>query len=82
MGSKASKNNSNNKKNATELLEDEIQLLLKNTHFTRDEIIEWHQGFIKDCPKGKLDKKKFIEIYKQFYPQGKADKFCGYVYFF
>jgi hypothetical protein len=28
--------------------------------------------------KGKLDKKKFIDVYKQFYPHGKADKFCGY----
>ena len=26
---------------------------------------------------GKLDKKKFIDVYKQFYPHGKADKFCG-----
>jgi hypothetical protein len=34
------------------------------------------QGFIQDCPNGKLDKKKFLELYKQFYPQGKADNFC------
>jgi Ca2+-binding EF-hand superfamily protein len=27
-----------------------------------------------------LDKKKFIEIYKQFYPNGKADRFCGHVF--
>ncbi|CAF3955444.1 unnamed protein product, partial [Rotaria sp. Silwood1] len=34
----------------------------------------------KDCPKGKLDKQKFIEVYKQFYPTGKADKFCSHVF--
>jgi hypothetical protein len=34
------------------------------------------QGFLRDCPNGKLDKKKFIDVYKQFYPQGKADSFC------
>ncbi len=34
----------------------------------------------KDCSKGKLDKKKFIEVYKQFYPTGKADKFCSHVF--
>ncbi|CAF4678137.1 unnamed protein product, partial [Rotaria socialis] len=28
------------------------------------------------CPNGRLDKKKFIEVYKQFYPHGKADNFC------
>lgn len=34
----------------------------------------------KDCPSGKLNKKKFIEVYKQFYPTGKAEKFCEYVF--
>ena len=34
----------------------------------------------KDCPKGELDKKKFTEVYKEFYPQGKADKFCAQVF--
>jgi Ca2+-binding EF-hand superfamily protein len=68
------------KKNQAELVEEEIVLLLSNTHFTRQQIQEWHTGFIKDCPKGKLDKKKFIEVYKQFYPHGKADKFCGHVF--
>ena len=27
-----------------------------------------------------MDKKKFIEVYKQFYPSGKADKFCSHVF--
>lgn len=27
-----------------------------------------------------MDKKKFIEAYQSFYPQGKADKFCGHVF--
>ena len=27
-----------------------------------------------------MDKKKFIEVYKQFYPTGKADKFCSHVF--
>ncbi len=34
----------------------------------------------KDCPNGKLNKKKFIDVYKQFYPSGKAEKFCEYVF--
>ncbi|CAF4072728.1 unnamed protein product, partial [Rotaria magnacalcarata] len=40
------------------------------------EIREWHAGFLRDCPNGRLDKKKFVEVYKQFYPHGKADNFC------
>jgi Ca2+-binding EF-hand superfamily protein len=27
-----------------------------------------------------LDKKKFVDAYKAFYPQGKADKFCNHVF--
>jgi Ca2+-binding EF-hand superfamily protein len=47
MGNKAGK-----KKNPTELTEDEINLLLANTSFSREEIVKWHEGFVKDCPKG------------------------------
>lgn len=42
MGSDTSKS----KKRATQLTEDEIQLLLRNTHFNRQQIKEWHQGFL------------------------------------
>jgi Ca2+-binding EF-hand superfamily protein len=42
MGSDTSKS----KKRATQLTEEEIQLLLKNTHFNRQQIKEWHQGFL------------------------------------
>jgi Ca2+-binding EF-hand superfamily protein len=76
MGNKGGKA----KHNPAILTEEEITLLLVNTSFTRDEIKKWHEGFIKDCPKGRLDKKKFIDAYKAFYPQGKADKFCGHVF--
>ncbi|CAF1339319.1 unnamed protein product [Rotaria magnacalcarata] len=48
--------------------------------FTPQQVREWHSGFLKDCPSGKLNKKKFIEVYKQFYPTGKAEKFCEYVF--
>ena len=53
---------------------------MTNTHFTPDQIREWHAGFIKDCPNGELNKKKFTDVYKEFYPNGKADKFCAQVF--
>ena len=59
---------------------DDIETLVANTHFTPDQIRAWHAGFIKDCPKGELDKRKFTDVYKEFYPQGKADKFCAQVF--
>ena len=79
---------------STELNEDEINLLIANTHFKREEIVEWHEGFLVsflitlkitincycdmkiDCPNGQLGKAKFVEVYKQFFKNGKADKFC------
>jgi Ca2+-binding EF-hand superfamily protein len=64
--------NKNVKTKKTILTEAEIVSLVANTSFTREEIVKWHEGFIKDCPKGSLDKKKFIDVYKVFYPQGKA----------
>ena len=30
-----------------ELSETQIEMLCKNTNFDRDQIIEWHKGFIK-----------------------------------
>ncbi|CAF0989772.1 unnamed protein product [Didymodactylos carnosus] len=76
MGNKADKKS----RTSTELTPREIQMLKANTKYTEKEIREWHAGFLRDCPTGKLDKKKFVEVYKQFYPQGKADTFCKYAF--
>ncbi|CAF0995610.1 unnamed protein product [Adineta ricciae] len=71
MGNKGAK-----KSASTELTPKQIALLRANTKYSEREIREWHAGFLRDCPNGRLDKKKFVEVYKQFYPQGKADSFC------
>ncbi len=34
----------------------------------------------RDCPSGRLNKQKFIDVYKVFYPNGKAEKFCNHVF--
>lgn len=41
MGNKDSK-----KKETKSISESEITLLVNNTSFTREEILQWHQGFI------------------------------------
>ncbi|CAF0968588.1 unnamed protein product [Adineta steineri] len=74
MGAKKSKEVS------TELTAKQIALIKANTKYTDQEIREWHTGFIRDCPNGKLDKKKFAEVYKQFYPDGKVDKYCKHAF--
>ncbi|KAI3381783.1 hypothetical protein SNEBB_002036 [Seison nebaliae] len=70
----------NNLAKRKKLTEENFQILEDNTNFSRDQISEWHKGFMKDCSSGKLSKKKFVEVYKQFYPVGKADKFCEHVF--
>jgi len=75
MGNKHDKTSS-----STELTPKHIALLKANTKYSEKEIREWHAGFLRDCPSGKLDKKKFVEVYKQFYPNGKADNFCKFAF--
>ncbi|CAF3143640.1 unnamed protein product [Rotaria socialis] len=68
------------KTSSTELTDKQFALLKANTDYSDQEIREWHAGFIRDCPNGRLDKKKFIEVYKQFYPTGKPETFCKYAF--
>ncbi|UJR31313.1 hypothetical protein I4U23_018811 [Adineta vaga] len=75
MGGKQAK-----KAPSTELTAKQIALLKANTKYNEQEIRDWHTGFIKDCPDGRLDKKKFVDLYKQFYPNGKADNYCKYAF--
>ena len=74
MGNKPVKN-----KNLRVLDEETITALIENTSFTREEILEWHKAFIKDCGTVGIDKKQFIEAYKVLYPLGKADKYLNRV---
>ncbi|XP_014678491.1 PREDICTED: neuronal calcium sensor 2-like isoform X2 [Priapulus caudatus] len=62
------------------LTDDELVFLKNNTSFTEEQIREWHRGFHQDCPSGQLSRKKFIEVYKQFFPTGKAETFCDHVF--
>ncbi|KAI3378806.1 hypothetical protein SNEBB_000805 [Seison nebaliae] len=67
-------------KGSSPLSEAEITLLEQATGFNRSEVLNWHRGFLADCPSGKLTKKKFYEVYKQFYPHGKVEKFTEHVF--
>ncbi len=71
--------NKNGKKGAN-LTEFEIETIMANTNFTRSQIVQWHESFIRDCPNGKLSKKKFAEVYKTFYPNGKTEKYANQVF--
>ena len=58
------------------LSDEQIAQVAKKTNLTKQEILKWHAEFLRDCPSGRLDKKLFIQIYKQSFPMGDATKFC------
>jgi Ca2+-binding EF-hand superfamily protein len=41
---------------------------------------EWYNGFISDCPDGKLTTESFIKLYSNFFPDGKAGAFCEHIF--
>ena len=49
----------------------QIDRLTKNTNYTAEQIRQWHEAFIRDCPSGKLSSRQFTEVYKKFIPNMK-----------
>lgn len=63
-----------------ELDNETIDRLTKNTNYTPEQIHQWHQAFLRDCPNGKLTSRQFTEVYKKFYPEYEADKYSSQVF--
>jgi neurocalcin delta len=62
------------------LPKEDMQFLIDNTNFTKQQIKAWYKGFMRDCPAGQLTRAKFLEVYSSFFPQGNAEKFCEHVF--
>ncbi|KAI9823495.1 MAG: Neuronal calcium sensor 1 [Sarea resinae] len=67
-------------KSQSKLPQNELEYLLKATHFDKKELHQWYTGFLKDCPSGNLTKPEFQKIYKQFFPFGDPTSFADYVF--
>ncbi|CAF0778241.1 unnamed protein product [Rotaria sordida] len=68
-------------KNYTSELDDEtIERLTKNTKYTPEQIREWHASFLRDCPNGKLTSTQFVDVYKKFYTEAEAEKYSYQVF--
>jgi Ca2+-binding EF-hand superfamily protein len=57
-----------------------MERLTKNTNYTPEQIHQWHQAFLRDCPSGKLTSRQFTEVYKKFYPEHEAEKYSSQVF--
>ena len=65
---------------STELDNTTVDRLTKNTTYTPEQIRQWHQAFLRDCPNGKLSSRQFTEVYKKFYPEHEAEKYSKHVF--
>ena len=59
---------------------EKLSKLSQETRLTEEEINEWHKGFIKTCPSGRLKKAEFQKTYSALFPQGDASLFAGHVF--
>jgi len=64
----------------TQLSDLDIQVLSKLTSYSPEEIREWHEKFLADCPHGYMTKKQFVQMYRQLFPKGDAERFAKHVY--
>ncbi|CAF0757152.1 unnamed protein product [Didymodactylos carnosus] len=72
--------NEKSKKFHDELDDATIHRLTHNTNYTPEQIRQWHQAFLRDCPSGKLSSRQFTEVYKKFYPEHEAEKYSKQVF--
>ncbi|XP_053407400.1 Kv channel-interacting protein 4-like isoform X5 [Mercenaria mercenaria] len=57
-----------------------LDILCKNTKFTRKELQIMYRGFKQECPTGIVNEETFKEIYAQFFPQGDSSTYAHYVF--
>ncbi|KAL3864621.1 hypothetical protein ACJMK2_006286 [Sinanodonta woodiana] len=57
-----------------------LDILCKNTKFTRKELQIMYRGFKQECPTGIVNEETFKEIYAQFFPQGDSTQYAHYVF--
>ncbi|CAF0843833.1 unnamed protein product [Adineta steineri] len=62
------------------LSDKEIQILSTVTNFDREQILQWHQKFLGDCPNGYMTRKQFVSMYKTLCPNANAERFARHIF--
>ena len=57
-----------------------LEFLLSNTRYDEKTILEWKTGFDRDCPDGKMNPAKLLDISSVFYSGQKAADFIDEIF--
>lgn len=57
-----------------------LDVLCRNTKFSRKELQIMYRGFKQECPTGIVNEETFKDIYAQFFPQGDSSNYAHYVF--
>ncbi|XP_050395326.1 Kv channel-interacting protein 4 isoform X3 [Patella vulgata] len=57
-----------------------LDILCRNTKFSRKELQIMYRGFKQECPTGIVNEETFKDIYAQFFPQGDSSQYAHYVF--
>ncbi|XP_036365582.1 Kv channel-interacting protein 1 isoform X3 [Octopus sinensis] len=57
-----------------------LDVLCRNTKFSRKELQIMYRGFKQECPTGIVNEDTFKDIYAQFFPQGDSSNYAHYVF--
>ena len=56
------------------LSEADIEYIYDRTHYSVKDIKDWHRGFARDCPSGRLCRQRVTEVYDELFPHGSNNK--------
>lgn len=58
----------------------QLEDLSRNTDFSREELKQWFEKFMKDYPSGHMEKDAFLKVYQDFYKTGDSKGFSEHVF--
>jgi len=58
----------------------DIEYLKQHTTYDKTTITAWYRVFHRQCNKGKLSVKQFVNLFKTFFPGRNSDQFCEHVF--
>ncbi|XP_074640288.1 neuronal calcium sensor 2-like [Tubulanus polymorphus] len=67
-------------KKQAKIPDEDLDFLATKTNFSRKQIKDWYKAFTRDCPEGEITRGKFLEIYAQLFPDGKAKSFYNHLF--